>query len=265
MTMLRNATGCLAAVVLAAACTPDEPPPEPAPTPAVAAEGSAAAPAVEEPDVEVVVRRLIVEPETVLMAQNGSVALSATALGEEGTPVDVDITFRSLSPSRLAVDADGVISSVGARGPGFVTASVGEHIVEIPVRVVSPEELPAPEPDEGDEGSGENEPVVIVRGADAPAVVPILTVRSELVGSWSTRQIDGRERIVTFHTDGRLLDERRGERWIGRWQVQEHERTQILVGLTYDEARHGSDAMVCEPPEGGVLRCGDRAFTRRSR
>ncbi len=255
---------CLAALL--AACTAEAPASHSAPpvvAPVHEPEGSAVE--LEEPAAPTVLR-LRVEPDALLLGQGMDAQLTARALGEDGHPVDVPIEWRSLSPSRLSVSADGAVSSVGALGPGFVVATYGEFLVEVPVRVVPESELPQPEEDTtADEGSGADEAVVVVRGAEAPAEVELAAVTRDLHGTWSTRQVDGRERIVTFHPDGRLLDERRGERWIGRWRAQIHEVTQIRIHLRYDDTRHGAETVICAPPAGGVLQCGERAFTRRSR
>lgn len=216
--------------------------------------------------------RLLIEPDTLLLGEGMEATLSATGLTADGVTVEPTVVWRSLSPSRLAVTDDGVVTSVGPRGPGFITATAGELVVEIPVRVVPPSELP-PEPEPPEEGSASPpEPLVVVRGAEADPAVEVDVATAALIGTWETSEMDGSQRIVTFHDGGRLLDERRrpnpggedrGQRRLGRWQLQVVETTRMRLDFVYDDAQFGRDALLCEPPTAEVLDCGPTVLRRR--
>lgn len=276
-TTVCNRTGSIALLsLLLTACPSDAPTPieatpaEPAPSGAAPVE---AAEAPQEAPAGPVLVRLLVEPDTLLLGEGMASALQVSALTAEGATVAPEVTWRSLSPSRISVSPTGVVTSVGPRGPGFVTASAGDLVVEIPVRVVAPSELP-PEPEEPEEGSASApEPVVVVRGAEADPAVDVEVATAALIGTWQTTEIDGSQRIVTFHDGGRLLDERRrpnplgddrGQRRLGRWQLQVVETTRMRLDFVYDDAQFGRDALLCEPPTEAVLDCGPTVLRRRS-
>lgn len=95
--------------------------------------------------------------------------LTAIVLDEERNPLDIPVTWHSLDPDKVTVSSDGVLHAVGPVGPAFVTASAGDVIAEqIPVYVVTLEQMPVFEEEEEGSAAGDSAEVEPQDGAVEP-------------------------------------------------------------------------------------------------
>jgi hypothetical protein len=85
--------------------------------------------------------------------------LTAIVLDEERNSLDLPVTWHSLDPEKVTISEDGVLHAVGPVGPAFVTASAGDVIAEqIPVYVVTLEQMPVFEEEEEESGEDTSAP-----------------------------------------------------------------------------------------------------------
>ncbi len=83
------------------------------------------------------VRRIGLDAPTVELRPGQTIRLTATPLNASDHPVNVPVTWRSLTPALLTVDDQGQITAL-APGDGIVRASVGTVFADVTVHLVNP-------------------------------------------------------------------------------------------------------------------------------
>jgi WD40 repeat protein len=95
------------------------------------------------------VAEIVVEPDPIVVAQNGSVQVSVSALDDDGALLTgVPVTFWSGDSALVLVGATGIVSSLGPAGSSTIFVKAGNRTEQVPVTVsaVSSAVTLAPDP-----------------------------------------------------------------------------------------------------------------------
>jgi WD40 repeat protein len=96
------------------------------------------------------VAEIVVEPDPIVLAQNGSVQLSISALDGDGALLTgVPVTFWSGDSALVLVGVTGLVSSVGPAGSSTISVKAGDRTEQIPVTVSAVSSAVTLSPDPG--------------------------------------------------------------------------------------------------------------------